>query len=252
MVFTQEQLADFRRCIDNPTYFIENFVMVQHPLGRSKFILHPYHHRTISNFVGHRFNIQVQGRMLGLTTLGAALLLWKALFHNDQMIAVVSATQNGAKEIMNILRGMYEDLPQHLSARVTEYNKMSMRFANGSRILAGGMSSTFTRGLAVNVLYCDDFAFAPPTVQAEFLDSVWPSLAYGNASVFIASAPTSIKDRFAMLWVEANSNPACNWHAEKITWRDHPERAQRDSDWAAGMKRALGAEVFAREHECYF
>lgn len=239
MALTSNQFSEFQRCSNDPAYFVKNYVRID---GKA-FPLHPYHLRVIDNFVNHQKNLQLQSRMMGLTTLGAALILWKALFHNDKTIAIASPIQRESVEVINIIKNILESLPEHLPTHLIELNKRSLAFDNGSRIIAGGMNSYFMRGMSISMLYCDNFSGAPSSVQEEFLRCIMPCI-YGS-SLFISSGLLT-DDPFGKLWMDAHIRPS-EFHCEKIIWSDHPDR---DQAWATEWIEALGEERFTTEHEC--
>lgn len=90
------------------------------------------------------------------TTCASAYLLWYAMFHPDQTILVAAHKFTGAQEIMQRIRYGYELCPDFLRAGVVSYNKGSMEFDNGSRIISQTTTGTTGRGLSISLLYCLD------------------------------------------------------------------------------------------------
>ena len=105
---------------------------------------------------------------------------------------------------------------------------------------------------------CDEFAFVRPTIAKEFWTSISPTLSTGGKAI-ITSTPSSDEDQFALLWKGANrcidefGNPTelgqNGFKAYRADWRAHPDR---DEEWAAQQRAALGEERFRREHEIEF
>ena len=77
-------------------------------------------------------------RQMGKTTCAAGYLLWYAMFHPDQTILISAHKFTGSQEIMQRIRYAYENCPDHIKAGVTTYNKGSLDFENGSRIVSSG------------------------------------------------------------------------------------------------------------------
>jgi hypothetical protein len=90
------------------------------------------------------------------TTCAAGFLLWKAMFTPDQTILVVANKYSQALEIMERIRYTYENIPNHIRAGVTDYNKGNITFDNGSRIISRATATDAGRGLAISLLYCLD------------------------------------------------------------------------------------------------
>ena len=95
-------------------------------------------------------------RQSGKTTCASAYLLWYAMFHPDQTILVAAHKYTGAQEIMQRIRYAYEDCPDHIRCGVVSYNKGSIEFDNGSRIVSATTTGNTGRGMSISLLYCLD------------------------------------------------------------------------------------------------
>ena len=139
-LYTEQQLTDFALCADpdsGPEYFLNNFFYIQHPTrGQVKFVPFDYQEELLHNYHENRFSINMLGRQMGKTTIAAGYLLWYAMFIPDSTILVASNKYVGAQEIMQRIRYAYENCPDHIKAGVTTYNKGSLDFENGSRIVS--------------------------------------------------------------------------------------------------------------------
>ena len=93
------------------------------------------------------------------TTTVGAYLLWFAAFSDEPVtILVVSNKSDNAKEIIERIKTMYEGMPLWLKPGVTDdgYNKHSIKFDNGSRIISQATSENSGRGLSISLLFCHD------------------------------------------------------------------------------------------------
>jgi len=257
--FTEQDLADIANCMSDPHYFLNNFFYIQHPTkGRLKYNSFEYQDRLIDSYHNYRFNVNMLPRQTGKTTTAAGYLLWYAMFIDNSTILIAAHKYTGAKEIMSRIRYAYENCPNHIRAGVTSYNKESIEFDNGSRIVAQTTTETTGRGMALSLLYCDEFAFVPPNIATEFWTSISPTLATGGKAI-ITSTPNSDEDQFAQIWNEANKREdeygniqglgKNGFHPFKAHWSEHPDR---DEKWAAEELARIGEERFRREHECEF
>jgi len=260
--FTQQDIEDLMSCQDpdtGPHYFLKNFFHIQHPI-KGKLLYQPfeYQNRLVDSYHQHRFNINLLPRQTGKTTTAAGYLLWFAMFIPDSTILIAAHKYTGAQEIMNRIRYAYELCPDHIRCGVTSYNKQSIEFDNGSRIVAQTTTETTGRGMSLSLLYADEFAFVPPNVAAEFWTSISPTLATGGKAI-ITSTPNSDEDQFASIWKEANQKfdefgneqdvGRNGFFPFKAHWSEHPDR---DQAWADTEKSRIGEERFRREHECEF
>ena len=259
---TDKELDDFVKCCDPNTgylYFMDNFFMIQHPT-KGSMNYHPweYQKRLIETYHKYRYSISLMPRQTGKSTSAAGYLLWYAMFVPDSTILIAAHKYTGAQEIMQRIRYAYENCPDHIKAGVTTYNKGSLDFENGSRIVSATTTENTGRGMSITLLYLDEFAFVRPTIATEFWTSITPTLATGGKAI-ITSTPNSDEDQFALIWKQANKCEdefgnqtelgVNGFKAYRAYWQEHPER---DEKWAEQMKAQLGDDRFRREIGCEF
>ena len=262
MSYTEHQIQELARCADpatGPQYFMDNYFFIQHPTkGAIQYHPFEYQERLIDAYHHNRYSISLMPRQTGKSTTAAGYLLWYAMFVPDSTILVAAHKYLGAQEIMQRVRYAYENCPDFIRAGVTSYNKGSLDFENGSRIVSQTTTENTGRGMSISLLYCDEFAFVRPTIASEFWTSITPTLATGGKCI-ITSTPNSDEDQFAQIWRGANkcfdeqgneTEVGINgFRAYRSKWQEHPER---DEKWADQMRAQLGEERFRREMECEF
>ena len=89
------------------------------------------------------------------TTVGIYALHY-TLFNKDKTVAVLANKMQGAKEILGRVKGILEELPDFLKPGIKEYNKTSITFENGCKIIAAATSPSAVRGLTINCLTGDN------------------------------------------------------------------------------------------------
>ena len=260
--YTEEDIEHLMKCsdpIDGPHYFLEHFFHIQHPV-KGKLLYQPfaYQRRLIDSYHQNRFNVNLLPRQTGKTTTAAGYLLWYAMFVPDSTILIAAHKYTGAQEIMARIRYAYELCPDFIRGGVKSYNKQSIDFDNGSRIIAQTTTETTGRGLSLSLLYADEFAFVAPNIASEFWTSISPTLATGGKAI-ITSTPNSDEDQFAMIWKEANKRidefgnttdvGRNGFFPFRAYWNEHPDR---DENWANEERSRIGEERFRREHDCEF
>jgi len=263
--YTSKKLLDLKKCADKKTgylHFMENFMWIQHPVkGRMKFMPYDYQVRLLQTYNDNRFAIAMCARQTGKTTCAAGYLLWYAMFHPDVLILIAAHKYQGAQDIMQRVRFAYEECPDYIRGGVISYNKGSMDFDNGSRIIAQTTTETTGRGMSLSLVYMDEFAFVEPQSKAgEFWTSLSPTLSTGGKCI-ITSTPNNDDDVFAGIWRAANSKVdeygqpkrdgtgINGFKAIGVHWSEHPER---DEQWAKDERSRIGEERFRREHDCEF
>lgn len=259
---TQKELDDFVKCCDPKTgylYFMDNFFYIQHPT-RGSMVYHPwpYQKRLIETYHNYRFSISLMPRQSGKSTSAAGYLLWYAMFVPDSTILIAAHKYTGAQEIMQRIRYAYEACPDYIKAGVTTYNKGSLDFENGSRIVSATTTENTGRGMSISLLYLDEFAFVRPSIAELFWTSITPTLSTGGKAI-ITSTPNSDEDQFALIWKQANkcedaygNETELGVNGFKAYRAYYTEQPGRDDKWAAEMKAQLGDDRFRREIGCEF
>jgi hypothetical protein len=242
-------------------HFVKSFFHIQHPTkGKVKFEPYDYQVRLLHSYHDFRFNVNMMPRQSGKTTCAAGYLLWYAMFHPDQTILVAAHKYTGAQEIMQRIRYGYELCPDFIRCGVISYNKGSIEFDNGSRIVSQTTTGTTGRGMSISLLYCDEFAFVQPNIAEEFWTSISPTLATGGKAI-ITSTPNSDEDTFANIWKESqdkfdsygnekdDGTGRNGFHGFRAEWHEHPDR---DEQWREEEMGRIGEERFRREYGCEF
>lgn len=258
--YSEEQLQEFMKCADpitGPEYFLNNYFYIQHPTkGKLKYVPFDYQKKLLTNYHAYRFSINLCGRQLGKTTTSAGYLLWYAMFIPDSTILVAAHIHSGSQEIMSRIRYAYESCPNFIRAGAVSYNKGSLDFDNGSRIISATTTERTGRGLSISLLYLDELAAVRNTIAREFWTSITPTLSTGGKAI-ITSTPNSDEDQFWEIWTDANKTTdefgnetelgRNGFKAFKAIWSEHPDR---DENWAIDERARLGEDRFLREHGC--
>jgi len=260
-VYDRFKLQELKHCMDDPIYFLENYMRIQHPVrGGIKFNMYDFQKELVRTYAENRFAVALLPRQSGKTTCAAGYLLWYAMFNADSTILVAAHQYSGASEIMQRIRYAYEEIPDFLRAGVLEYNKGSITFDNGSRIISQATTEKTGRGLSLTLIYLDEFAFVEPRIASEFWTSLSPTLTTGGACI-ITSTPNSETDQFAQIWREANKildeygSPRSDglgingFKSFTIDWKEVPGR---DEKFEKKMRAQIGDDRWLREFCCEF
>jgi hypothetical protein len=260
--YTEDQIQNLLLCSDPDIgylHFSQHFYYIQHPV-KGKLLFEPYNfqERLMHAYHNHRFTVNMLPRQMGKTTCAACYLLWFAMFNPDQTILIAAHKYQGAYEIMQRIRYAYELCPDFIRCGVINYNKGSIEFDNGSRIVSATTTNNTGRGMSISLLYCDEFAFVQPNIADEFWTSISPTLATGGRAI-ITSTPNSDEDTFANIWKEANNKFDEHGNEQELgangffgftcSWNEHPDR---DEKWAREEQGRIGEERFRREYGCEF
>ncbi len=238
--------AEYKKCLENPMYFMKKYVKIQHPKrGTIPFELYPFQDTALQELIDNDYNIILKSRQLGITTLSSAYSLWMMIFHSDKNILCISITQETSKEIVTRVRFANDNLPSWLKVPCVEDNRLSLRLKNGSQIKAVSSSGTAGRSAALSMLIIDEAAFI------DNIDEIWTSaqstLSTGGKAI-VLSTPNGVGNFFHKTWVEADAKKN-KFHTIRLPWHLHPER---DQTWRDEQTKLLGPKMAAQECDCDF
>ena len=256
--YTPEMVMEIKKCSTDPNHFIKNYCMIQHPKkGVIPFKMYDYQEKMCETYKNNRFVIVLSARQTGKSTTSGAYLLWYSMFHFDKTVLIASNKNSNAMEMIHRIRLMYEQLPHWLKPGLTDdgWNKHNLMFENGSRIISTATTEEAGRGLAISLLYLDEFAFVRPNVQEEFWTSMEPTLATGGSCI-ITSTPNGDTNRFAEMWRGANvpsthdSDVGVNGFAPiHVRWDEPPNRGEKFMEEEIAK---IGELRWKQEFECEF
>lgn len=248
--FTPDQIMELKKCAQDPVYFICNYVKTQHPTkGIVPFKLRDYQVNMIRAYQQNRFSVVLSARQTGKSVTAGAFLLWHAIFHFDQTILIASNKNSNAMEMIHRIRIAYENLPMWLKPGVMDdgWNKHSVGFDNGTRIISEATSENSGRGYAISLLYLDEFAFVAPSIQDEFWTSISPTLSTGGSCI-MTSTPNGDMDIFAQIWRGAQVKSNGFFHV-RVFWDEPPGRDDKFKEDEIGR---IGERKWMQEYECQF
>lgn len=224
--YTQEQVDEYIKCSKDPSYFASKYCKIIHvDRGLVNFELYPYQEKMFDHFNSNRFSIVLACRQSGKSISSVAYLLWYAVFHPEKVIAILANKGATAGEMLQRVTLMLEHLPFFLQPGTKALNKRSIEFSNNSRIVAAATSGSSIRGMSVNLLYLDEFAFVEDA--ATFYTSTYPVVSSGvDTKVVITSTANGIGNMFHKLWESAVQGTS-EYKPFRVDWWDVPGRDQQ-------------------------
>ena len=220
-------VKEYARCMKDPAYFARKYCkIISLDQGLVPFELYPYQEKMFEVFNEHRFNIVLACRQSGKSISACAYLLWFALFNSEKTVAVLANKGATAREMLSRVTLMLENIPFFLQPGTKALNKGSLEFSNNSRIIAAATSGSSIRGLSVNLLYLDEFAFVERA--NEFYTSTYPVVSAGkDTKIIVTSTANGIGNTFYKIW-EGASQGINEFHPFRVDWWDVPGR---DEEW---------------------
>ena len=224
--WTKAELVEYKKCLVDPKYFAKKYCKVIHlDKGLIPFNLYPYQEKMFDSFTDNRFNIVLACRQSGKSIAVVAYLLWYAIFKGEQVVGVLANKNAIAREMLARITLMLENLPFFLQPGCTILNKGSIGFSNNSRIIAAATSSSSIRGMSLNLVYLDEFAFVENAT--EFYTSTYPVISSGKTSkIIITSTANGIGNMFHKLY-EGAIQGTNEFKSIRVDWWDVPERDEK-------------------------
>lgn len=220
------KVTEYTRCMRDPAYFAVNYVkIISLDKGLVPFELYPYQEKMFKHFNDNRFSIVLACRQSGKSISSVVYILWYALFNPEKTIAILANKGATAREMLARVTLALENLPFFLQPGCRALNKGSIEFSNNSRIIAAATSGSSIRGMSVNLLFLDEFAFVEKA--GEFYTSTYPVISSGiDTKVIITSTANGIGNIYHRIWEGANRSTN-EYKAFRVDWWDVPGRDEK-------------------------
>ena len=247
--FTQDMVGEFIKCARDPIYFSEKYIQIVHvDKGLIPIKLYDYQKEIVEKITNNRRVAVVTSRQAGKTTTAVAVILHYVLFNEHKTCALLANKGDAAREILDRIKIAYEALPKWLQQGVIEWNKGSVEFENGCKIIAGATSSSAIRGKSISFLYIDETAFVEN--WDEFFASVFPTISSGKTTKMLyTSTPNGLNHFYKTC--EGAKQDTNGFEYVEVPWQKVPGR---DEDWRKETLAAMDQDTqkFSQEFECGF
>lgn len=253
--YTKDQLEEFVKCKDDILYFAENYFFIVTKDGRRKIPLFEKQRFILRSMVKNKFNAILSSRQNSKTTLMTIYCLYRAIFNSDKLLAYAANKESTAKEILGRIKLAYDELPLWLKPGIKQWNEKSIEFENSTKILIGATSADSFRGLTIDTLFLDEFAFVPPEVAHAFYNSVMPAISsLENAKVIMVSTPNGAQGLFYEIYNKGllnHDNDSEEWISIRMHWTDFPGRGEKYKKQQLTLMNG-DENRFAQEFDCQF
>lgn len=247
--FSQEMVGEFIKCAQNPIYFAEKYIQIVHvDKGLIPIKLYDYQKEIVDKITNNRRVTVVTSRQAGKTTTAVAVILHYIIFNEHKTVALLANKGDAAREILDRIKIAYEALPKWLQQGVMEWNKGSVEFENGCKIIAGSTSSSAIRGKSISFLYIDETAFVEN--WDEFFASVFPTISSGETTKMLYTSTPNGLNHFYKTCQGAKEDTNGFEYVE-VPWQKVPGR---DDAWKQETLAAMDfdKQKFNQEFECGF
>lgn len=247
MLTKKEVVREIVKCGKDPTYFINNYVKISHPVeGLVPFRTYPFQQRLLRDFVDYRHNIILKARQLGISTISAAYAAWLLLFHKEKMVIVVATKFSVAGNLVKKVKSIIKNLPPWIRmADIAIDNRSSFKLSNESEIKAVACNPEALRSEALSLLIIDEAAHIPN--MEEMWTAAYPTLSTGGSCIALSS-PKGVGTWYHKTFVDAEAGTN-DFYPTTLQWDVHPER---DEAWFEKETRNMSKRQIAQELMCNF
>lgn len=253
--YTEEMTEELIKCINDPIYFIENYIYIISAQKKVLFKLREYQIKYI-NLTHNNSNVMCMwGRQSGKSVSTAAYITWKIIFNQNVKVLLLADQQDKAVEQLKRIKEMIEGVPLWMQMGVKKWAEKRIILSNNSEVRAAATHAKAASGYTVNFLYLDEFALVDDNIAQDFMLSVFPTVSSDpEAKIAITSTPRG-RNNFYRMW-EKNERKAKNGTLTKtdfitfsIKWNDVPGR---DDEWRRSELERIGDIAFEQEYNCAF
>lgn len=202
-----EHFDEYERCFDGFEYFVDTWCCIQDRKSGGgtetvPFKLWPGQKQVVSLILTTVFLVILKARQLGLTWLVAAYVLWRAIFHYNELIIVISAKEDLAIEFLDRVKFMFDRLPDWMKPAVRVRHTTELSFGYETRDERGnvkieGLNSTIKsipstpdagQSKTISLLVMDE------TALNRYCKQIWgsakPTLEHAAGQAIIISNPS--------------------------------------------------------------
>lgn len=164
MNLTDAEVDEIIKCSNDLTYFAEKYIKINTVDGLSASTPNKNQNDVFDDFCDKSSKSVIvvdADRQTRKTTTAAIILLHYSLFNSYKISAIISPKATSSDFILDIVRQMYENLPDMLKsvAGATKIRKKSIEFDNGSMIQSFGSSVNNLMGRTISFIYIDEAAY---------------------------------------------------------------------------------------------
>jgi len=247
--WTEDKVQEFVRCTKDVKYFAEKYIKIVHvDRGFIPIELYEYQKEIIDLTTNNRRVVVNTSRQAGKTTTAVVIILHYILFNSHKTVALLANKGDAAREILDRIKLAFEALPKWLQQGVIEWNKGSVEFENGCKIIASATSSSAIRGKSISLLYIDETAFVEN--WDDFFASVFPTISSGETTkILFTSTPNGLNHFYKTC--EGAKEGTNGYQYVEVPWWKVPGRDER---WKQETLEGLDFDTqkFTQEFCCEF
>jgi len=178
-------------------------------------------------------------RQSGKSTIAAVKALHTGIYKPKSVSLLASPGQKQSQELLVKIKECMDNMES--PPVLTEDNKLSIQFANGSRIIALHSDEKTIRGLTADLIIEDEAA----RVSDEYYNALLPMLMIKKGTLILMSTPFGKRGHFFKEWMQYGDD----WERITVTGEECPRIDEAEMD---KQRRSRGEMFFRQEYMCEF
>lgn len=170
--------------LKNPVEFINQY-----------FKLRPYQENAINLIHNNDRIIFNWARQIGATSTILNYIYYYAMNNSNKTIMLCSPKYSHAISLIDNFKDILEN-NKELSRNVLEYNKQTIKFDNGTKLITSAVTPEMGKGRTLNLLYIDNAAFISHKFGNEFWKNIYSSLYSCKTKIIVSSVPNEKQGLF--------------------------------------------------------
>lgn len=153
---TKAHIEEIVKCAQDFEYFRDNYCIILTKKGYDFVEPRDYQKRLCDDLVNFKRIIALWSRQSGKTVTIATYLLWRSLFGKEENIGIAANKLGLAVEILDKMKNIFLNLPIWLSQGIKVFNKRTVEFENGCRVMTSATNGDAFRGYSLHLMYIDE------------------------------------------------------------------------------------------------
>ena len=185
-------------------------------------------------------------RQSGKSTTLAARMIQRCLQFPGTLRLIVAPGLRQSMIMMDKIEDFIYNIPKPVRRQAfSKIQRTTIRFKNGSRIVALPNSPQLLRGYSASEVLCDEAAFFRDD-ELMFFNVLYPMLQTTDGSLIVSSTPWGKNTVF----YKFSQNPDFNKH--HITWKEVVDAKLAKPEFIEEMRRSMPTDRFRREFQAEF
>jgi len=182
MEFNALQKIEREKCVNSFKYFRNYYCFIVTKTGLARPEPRRYQISLEDELLSLEDLVVLYPRQSGKTVTVGNYLLWRAMFHSTAInIGIVANKPSTAREVLDKMKKVFMEIPIWLMNGISVWNKSSIEFEGGTRIMTDAPSSDSFRGYTCNIIYTDEAGYIKTKDWDAFIDAVIPTM---NSLIF--------------------------------------------------------------------